>query len=272
LNVDSIAAPAEITRVTVAGNALEATWIGPRAGDSPVIVFLHEGLGSIGLWRDFPARLCALIYSRRGHGASEPLVGPRPVDFMHHEALTVLPQLLDHLGIDRPILFGHSDGASIALIFAGGSGRAVVGLILEAPHVFVEDLTLESIVRTRQRYLEGDLRERLGRYHAHLDPLFTGWSDVWLSSAFRAWNIERYVRTIHAPMLLIQGADDEYGTIAQLRAVTAATAGKCRTVILQRCGHAPHVDRHPRVESLAAAFVERLKLNTRSSTIAVDHA
>lgn len=253
----------------VAGHNLEYAWIGPSADEAPTLVFLHEGLGSLSLWRDFPAALCArtgcggLVYSRWGHGASDPLNVPHSVKFMHDEALVVLPELVAAFGIRRPVLVGHSDGASIALIYSGSGTGETAGLILEAPHVFVEDLTVQSIARTRDRYDTSDLRARLGRHHANVDRLFAAWTDVWLSPEFRDWNIENYLPGIHSPTIVIQGLDDEYGTPLQVDAMTTALGNRCETLLLADCGHTPHVDRRAAVETAMAGFVERLVNNQR---------
>ncbi len=188
---------------------------------------LHEGLGSIALWKDFPAQLAArtgcgvLVYSRYGHGNSDKLMEKRPVRFMHHEGEVVLPELLVKLGVAKPILIGHSDGGSISLIFAGKYPDAVSGLILEAPHVFVEDLSIASIAQAKVTYETTDFPQRLGRYHANVDATFWGWNDIWLDPAFRSWNIEEYLPGITCPVLCIQGEEDEYGTIAQVEAIKA---------------------------------------------------
>ena len=226
-----------------------------------IIVFLHEGLGSLGQWRDFPEALCTRIgcrgvaYSRKGHGQSSSLSGPLTVRFMHDEALVVLPQLLDRLGITKPILFGHSDGGSIALIYAGARHAHVAGLILEAPHVFVEDVTIKGIRSACERYVSSDLKTRLERHHDAAEALFTAWTGIWLSPAFKAWNIEQYADTVDTPVLLIQGCDDEYGTDGQLEAIRAKVRGKCRTVLLPQCGHFPHLDQRDAVTRVAAEFV-----------------
>ena len=185
--------------VVVDGQRLETMWIEPQRPSRPTIVMLHEGLGSIALWKDFPSQLAArtgcgvLVYSRYGHGNSDTLVEKRPVRFMHHEGEVVLPELLDKLGVKRPVLIGHSDGGSIALIFAGKYPEAVSGLILEAPHVFVEDLSIASITQAKVTYETTDFPQRLGRYHANVDATFRGWNDIWLDPAFRSWNIEEYL-------------------------------------------------------------------------------
>jgi len=249
--------------VSIAGHRLECLSIGPRPSTAPTLVFLHEGLGSVSLWRDFPEALCrqtgcgGLVYSRWGHGNSDGLDRPRSVRFMHDEALIVLPQLLDALEIERPILIGHSDGGSIALIFSGSRPENPAALILEAPHVFVEDLTVSSIAQLRDRYATTDLRTRLARHHANVDSLFRDWTDIWLSSEFRAWNIEESLPAVRARTLLIQGLDDEYGTSRQVDTIASGISAPSETLMLGACGHAPHIDQRTAVETAMARFISR---------------
>jgi len=214
--------------------------------DLPPLVFLHEGLGSLALWRDFPRRVAeacggptTLVYSRPGYGHSLSALLPRPVSYMHDEALSVLPAVLAEAAIERPVLVGHSDGASIALIHAG-AGHAVTALVLLAPHVFVEDRTIAGIEAATQAYDEGPLRTRLARHHADVDATFRGWSDVWLSAPFRSWNIEDSLPAITAPILLIQEAGDPYGSLAQLDAIEAGISAPVTRLILPGRGHSPH--------------------------------
>ncbi len=241
------------------------------AGDAarPPLVFLHEGLGSAELWRDFPDRLAArlgarsLVYSRIGYGRSDALAAKRRANFMHEEALAVLPQLLDQLAIHNALLVGHSDGASIALIHAALGARPVAGLALMAPHVFVEPICLSSIAKIRDSYQASataadGLRSRLAKYHAHVDDAFLGWADAWLQPEFRAWNIESLAGAIAAPLLLIQGRDDEYGTLAQLDSIQSRATVPVSRLILQDCGHAPHRDREAAVLDAIAAFAQTL--------------
>jgi len=209
---------------TVNGKRLE-TLLHEPVGANATVVMLHEGLGSIAMWKDFPERVAeatgcgVLVYSRYGHGKSERLAEKRSVDFMHHEAKVVLPELLRQFEIERPILLGHSDGASIALIYAGTWPIQVRALILEAPHVFVEDLGIRSISAIRKLYEASDLPKNLARYHDHADETFRGWNDIWLDPQFSDWNIEEYLAAISCPTLVIQGEDDEYGTLAQVEAI-----------------------------------------------------
>ena len=220
------------------------------AGASPTLVFLHEGLGSLSAWRDFPARLAAatgraaLVFSRAGYGRSPPKPGPWPVEFMHEEAAALA---LD----EESILVGHSDGASIALLYA--AAHPVRALVLEAPHVFVEDETVASIAR-----LGDDVRARLWRHHDHADALFAAWRDVWLRPEFRRWNIEACLPRVRAPALVIQGEDDEYGTVAQVDAIREKLGAPCQTLLLPECGHAPHRDQPERTLAAMRAFVQSM--------------
>ena len=213
----------------------------------PTIVMLHEGLGSVSMWKDFPGRLAKLtrcsvvIYSRHGYGRSAPLQAARSVDYMHDEALIVLPRFLDALGIVNPILFGHSDGGSIALIHAGGSGRKVAGIVALAPHVFVEEVSVTSIAAAKIAYETTNLRERLARYHDDVDGAFWGWNNIWLSPAFRTWNIGQYLPFIQCNVLAMQGTGDEYGTMEQIERIARA-APNVELSKLDNCGHSPHRD------------------------------
>ncbi|HEX3551092.1 MAG TPA: alpha/beta hydrolase [Candidatus Elarobacter sp.] len=225
------------------------------------IVLLHEGLGSISLWRDFPRRLhertgrTVVAYSRYGYGNSDVFAEPREPDYMHHEAQVVLPQLLAALGIERPILFGHSDGASIALIFAGAHPDRVRALVLEAPHVFVEDLSVRSIAKAKTTFETTDLPARLARHHADARATFFGWNDIWLDPRFRDWNIEAYAERVRRPVLLVQGTRDEYGTAAQLASIADRIPGT-QTLLVPNAGHSPHRDAPELVLDRTAAFVE----------------
>jgi len=244
----------------VAGHRLECVRI-RGAKSAPTLVFLHEGLGSVALWKDFPARVAeatgcpVLVYSRAGYGRSSPAVLPRVPDYMHVEALTVLPALLDRLGIADPVLVGHSDGASIALLHAGSGSRPVRALVALAPHVFVEDMSIASIDEVRRQYETTDLREKLARRHADPDAAFRGWNDVWLAPAFRSWNIEACLPGVRCPLLLIQGRDDEYGSAAQLDAIERQVGGKVARIELADCRHSPHRDQPEATLAAIADFV-----------------
>ncbi|MFC4931429.1 alpha/beta fold hydrolase [Massilia sp. GCM10023247] len=239
---------------------LEYQWVGVPDSPRPTVVFLHEGLGSVALWKDFPERFCraggfrGLVYSRNGYGRSTPRPHEErwPVDFMHRQAWEVLPALLAELGIERPWLFGHSDGGSIALLHA--ARFPVSGLVVAAPHIMVEDLSVDSIAKARTAYLEGGLRERLARYHDDIDSAFWGWNDIWLDPAFRAWDIREHLPAITVPLLAIQGTDDEYGTLEQIHGI-ARLAPQTRLLVLPECGHSPHRDQAGRLIDEATRFM-----------------
>ena len=229
-------------------------------GDAPTLVWLHEGLGSAELWRDVPDAVSArsglgsFVYSRRGYGHSDPVSVPRPLTYMHEEG-RVLPAVLDAAGIDQAILVGHSDGGSIALLAAAAVPDRVRALVLEAPHVFCEDISVRSIEEARTAYLTGDLRARLARFHDDVDGAFWGWNRAWLDPGFRAWNIEAVLPRITVPTLVIQGEQDPYGTLAQVDAVERGLAGPVTRCILPDCGHSPHRDRRDAVLDAIATFV-----------------
>lgn len=234
----------------------------PRPG-APAMVFLHEGLGSVSMWRDFPQRVAdatgceAVVFSRHGYGKSTPIAEPRGVRYMHDEALVTLPALLDALGVEAPFLFGHSDGGSIALIHAGGAHRPLAGIIVMAPHVLVEEVSVTSIEQAKLAYRDTDLKSRLGRYHADVDSAFWGWNDIWLHPEFRNWNIEEYLPTIACPVMAIQGEDDEYGTMDQIERI-AQGAKDVDLVKLADCRHSPHKDQPEAVIDAVAGFVTRI--------------
>ncbi len=246
----------------MAGRRIEAQFIEGQNAGAPVLVFLHEGLGSLALWKRFPRDLAALtgcgalVYSRYGNGFSEVLAADRSASYMHDEGTGALDSLLDRFDVRKAVLVGHSDGASIALIHAGQTPERVSALVALAPHTFVEDVSVASIARAKVLYERGALRERLARYHCDVDRTFYGWNDIWLSDRFRAWNIRKYVRCIDAPMFVVQGALDEYGTHAQLDAIASDAQGPVDTLYLANCGHAPHRDRAGLVLAAIAAFVK----------------
>ena len=235
-------------RYQIDGHWLEAARIEARDATLPTVVMLHEGLGSVSHWKDFPHVLAeatgagVFLYSRYGHGGSDALEEPRSVSYMHDEAQVVLPEILQKAGIERPLLFGHSDGASIAIVYAGTFPESAAGLILEAPHVFVEDITVTSIAEARVLYQETDLPQRLGRYHANVDSLFWGWNNIWLDARFRDWNIESFLDSIRCPVLVLQGDRDEYGTTKQIEAIQRRIPSAW-SIMLDDCKHAPHRDR-----------------------------
>jgi pimeloyl-ACP methyl ester carboxylesterase len=229
----------------------------------PTLVLLHEGLGSVSMWRDFPAALHSatglpvFVYSRRGYGNSDPAELPRSVNFMHEEA-HLLGSILQQMKIYNPILFGHSDGGSIALIYAGSDPPLKPRkLILEAPHVFIEELTIRTIASAREQYEKGTLKTRLGKYHHNVDHTFTGWTGVWLDPAFRYWNIEEYLPKISIPALVIQGEEDEYGTLLQVSLIERGCRGPLETLTLPRCGHSCHREAPNEVIEAVTLFLQK---------------
>jgi len=233
----------------------------PGDPDRPALVLLHEGLGSVGLWREFPAALHRdtgrrlIAFSRYGHGRSAPPPRRRTPAFFHHEALEVLPELLDKLDASAPVLVGHSDGASIALIHA--AHRRVSALVLLAPHVIVEEVTVNEIRQTRDAYTAGGLRERMGVHHDDPDAAFWGWCDVWLDPEFGRWSLEREAGLISAPTLLIQGAEDPYGSLRQLELIEARSHAPTQRLVVSG-GHSPHLEHEQRVVRAIASFLAQL--------------
>ena len=248
--------------VTAAGRKLEYQRIDPDAS-KPVLVFLHEGLGSITQWRDFPQKVVAatgcpaIVYARYGYGQSDILQEQRKPDFMHDEALVALPQLLASLAISAPILVGHSDGASISLIYAG-AGNPVRGVIVEAPHVFVEEHGMAGIVAAKEAFESTDLPHKLGKHHRDPVKTFYGWNDVWMSNDFRRWNIEASLPGIRCPVMAIQGEDDAYGTFVQLDAIARQVGGPCELVKLPACGHTPHKEQPEETLAAVTRFVQSI--------------
>jgi pimeloyl-ACP methyl ester carboxylesterase len=246
-----------ITHVPVGGRRVETLEL-PGSDAGAPLVLLHEGLGSVGLWRGFPGRLHAatgrrlIAFSRYGHGRSAPPPGPRTPAFFHEEALEVLPELLAVLRAPEPVLVGHSDGASIALIHA--AHHPVTALVLLAPHVLVEDITVEEIRGTRDAYIDGGLRTRMARHHDDPDAAFWGWCDVWLDPAFRSWSLEEEAARLTAPALLIQGADDPYGSLMQVDRIQERSRGPVERLILTG-GHSPHLEHEAEVANAVAAFL-----------------
>lgn len=254
----------DLATVELRWGALEYRRIGAPTASGPTLVFLHEGLGAAAHWKDFPDAIAAdtglpaIVYSRYGYGGSAPARLPRPTRYMHEEGQQVLPALLEALAIRRPLLVGHSDGASIALIHAALPGEGPVALVLEAPHVFVEEISLEGIRQARTAYEDGRLKPGLARYHRDVEAAFRGWNDVWLDPAFRDWNIEDMLPGIRCPILQIQGRDDAYGTAAQLAAIEANAGGPVRTLLLPDCGHAPHRDQRDAVAAAMTGFIREI--------------
>ena len=257
--------------ISAGGHRLEYRQLQPEespdttAEGRPTLVFLHEGLGSLALWKTFPADVVAatgcpaLVYSRYGYGKSDRLDAPRAVDYMHREALEVLPEVLGQFGIDNPILVGHSDGASIALLHAGAGKWPVRALVAMAPHVFVEDITVQSIAQAKVSFETTDLAAKLGQYHDDVAATFRGWNDIWLHPEFRRWNIEAYLPGVTCPVLLIQGEVDRFGTAAQVGAIARQVSGGSRIRMFADCGHAPHVDRKDATVAAIGEFVDSLR-------------
>ncbi|MCL2831449.1 MAG: alpha/beta hydrolase [Betaproteobacteria bacterium] len=248
--------------IIIDGHRLETAWIGAEdARKASPLVLLHEGLGSISLWKDFPQRLAKatqrplLVYSRYGYGESDVLTEPRLPSYMHHEALTVLPQLLDALEVTRPVFVGHSDGATIALIYAAESGRPVDAIVAMAPHEFVEEKTLAALREAREFYKTSDLPARLGRHHQDADRTFYyGWNDIWLSPEFRDWDIRALLPSITCPVLALQGIQDEYASMEQIDVIGRSIPG-ARLLKIDQCGHSPQRDQPQAVIDAIAGFL-----------------
>lgn len=263
----SVAPPRESFEIRADGRRLEAAWIGERS-DGPTLVLLHEGLGCIAMWRDWPEMLAratgsrVLAYSRAGYGGSDPIERPRPLDYMQHEGLVVLPQVLDAARIDAAILVGHSDGASIALVHAGtpAARPRIRGLVALAPHVMCEHVSVRAIEASREAWSHGDLRERLAKHHGtNVEHAFWGWNDAWLDPGFRHWNIESYLPGIAIPLALVQGTNDAYGTTRQLDAIEAGVRGPVARATIPDCGHSPHRDRPQATTAAVVELVRRVR-------------
>jgi pimeloyl-ACP methyl ester carboxylesterase len=250
----------------IGGARLEYRMVGPRPDEAPTIIMLHEGLGSAALWGDFPEKLAertkagVFAYSRAGYGRSSPIPLPRPLNYMQREAAGALPKFLDAIGFRRGLLLGHSDGASIAAAYAGSvQDHRVRGLVLMAPHFFVEDFSLREIERARERYEGGDLREKLARHHADVDVAFRGWNDAWLDPEFpKIFDIVEPLAYIRVPVLIVQGEDDPYGTVRQIRVAEEECYCPVDAVLLPGCGHAPHRDKPAQTIEIISSFVERI--------------
>lgn len=244
---------------------VETRWVAPEKSAAPLLVFLHEGLGSVAMWKDFPQALCAavgcrgLVYSRPGYGRSTPrepdeIWGP---DFMHRQAYEVLPALLEALGIEDPVwLLGHSDGGSIALLYAARFPQRLAGAIVLAPHILVEDLSVQSIALARKAYLETDLRARLSAYHDDPDSAFWGWNRIWLAPEFRNWTIEKEIESIVCPLLALQGTNDEYGTMKQIQGIVQAVS-HAELIELPACGHSPQRDQPEQLIAAVTRFMRQ---------------
>lgn len=249
----------------IGAQRLEYRFIGPRPDKAPTLVLLHEGLGCVGLWNDFPEKLSAttgagvFVYSRAGYGASSPVKLPRPLSYMHDEAREMLPRVLDAIGFKRGLLVGHSDGASIAAIYAGShQDHRVGGLVLIAPHFFTEDPGITSIVEARKAYETGDLRARLERWHADVDNAFKGWNGAWLDPEFRKWDITEFLAYIRVPMLIVQGEDDQYGTVRQIEVAQEECYCPVEVALLPGARHSPQRDAPEPTVKVIAEFVARV--------------
>jgi pimeloyl-ACP methyl ester carboxylesterase len=249
----------------VGSSQLEYRMIGQLPHEAPTLVLLHEGLGSVGQWGDFPDRLATatsagvFVYSRAGYGQSSPVPLPRPLTYMHDEALDVLPKLLDAIGFRRGILIGHSDGASIAAIYAGGvQDHRVRGLSLIAPHFVVEDVSISSIAAAKQAYENTDLRDKLARWHKHVDVAFRGWNEAWLDPEFRNWDISESLAYIRVPVQIVQGEADQYGTLLQIEIATEECYCPVDVTILPGIGHAPQREAPNRTLIAVSDFVNRI--------------
>jgi pimeloyl-ACP methyl ester carboxylesterase len=251
---------------------LEYRLIGPQPSEAPTIVMLHEGLGSAALWGDFPDRLQAatgmgvFVYSRAGYGASTPVTLPRPLDYMSREALDVLPALLDAIGFHRGVLLGHSDGASIAAIYAGGTGdHRVRGVVLMAPHFVVEDVSVASIAGIRQTYETTDLRNKLMRWHRDVDNAFYGWNGAWLDPDFRRWDISEYLAYIRVPIAILQGEDDQYGTLRQIEIAREECYCPVDVTMIPGTGHSPHREAAELTLATVSEFAKRILITHEGS-------
>lgn len=254
------------TTLTIDGVTLDCACHGPAPDKAPTIVMLHEGLGCTSLWRDFPAKVAAatgmgvFVYSRQGHGQSDPAALPKPLDFMTHEAVDMLPKVLDAIGFQRGILLGHSDGATIAAIYAGSvEDFRVRGLILMAPHFFTEEAGLVEIAKAREAFETGDLQDKMARYHADPVNCFRGWNDVWLDPGFKSWDVTEAIDYLRIPTLAIQGRDDQYGTLAQIQVVEDRSYAPVDLEVIDACRHAPHLEQPEATLALVADFAARLQ-------------
>jgi pimeloyl-ACP methyl ester carboxylesterase len=251
---------------------LEYRMIGPSPADAPTIVMLHEGLGSAGLWGDFPEKLQAatgagiFVYSRAGYGASTPATLPRPLDYMHLEALEVLPKLLDTIGFRRGLLLGHSDGASIAAIYAGGvADHRVRGVVMIAPHFVVEEISVSSIAEIKTAYESTDLKAKLARWHRDVDNAFYGWNGAWLDPKFRGWDISEYLAYIRVPVAILQGVDDQYGTIVQVEIAREECYCPVDVTIIPGAGHSPHREAPGATLDVISEFARRILVTHEGS-------
>lgn len=251
--------------IKIDGTTLETMCFGPPPDKAPTIVMLHEGLGCIDLWRDFPQTLNeqtgfgVFVYSRAGYGQSDPCDLPRPIDYMALEALDVLPEVLNQIGFEKGFLLGHSDGATIASIYAGSvEDFRIRGLVLIAPHFFTEEHGLAAIAEAKKSFEDGGLREKLAKYHKNVDTAFKGWNEAWLNPGFRDWNVGDAIDYFRVPVLAIQGLDDAYGTAAQIEEIENRIYSPVDVVWLEECGHAPHQEQKQKTTEAVVDFALRL--------------
>lgn len=252
--------------LSIDGKALEYACFGPPPSEAPTVIMLHEGLGSVALWKDFPQALAAksgygvFVYSRAGHGASDPETLPRPLDHSTRHALDILPQVLDQIDLQKAVLLGHSDGATIAAIYAGSViDHRIRGLVLMAPHFFTEPGGLAEIAKAKTAYESGDLRARLAQYHTDPDNCFWGWNTLWLDPGFADWNVADVIDYLRIPVLAIQGRDDQYGTLAQIEEIENRIYSPVDVEILEGCRHAPHLDQPEQTLAVTAEYLARLQ-------------
>ncbi|HET7803025.1 MAG TPA: alpha/beta hydrolase [Pseudolabrys sp.] len=255
--------------VSIGSQKIEYRFVGPQPDQAPTLVLLHEGLGCVGLWNDFPDKLAAatgigvFVYSRAGYGKSSPVSLPRPLSYMHEEARETLPKVLDAIGFRRGLLVGHSDGASIAAIYAGShQDHRVGGLVLIAPHFFTEDSGIASIAETAKAYETGDLRARLARWHADVDNAFKGWRDAWLDPQFRRWDITEFLAYIRVPVLIVQGEDDQYGTMKQIETAEQECYCPVEVALVPAARHSPQRDApEPTLKAISDFVARALRAN-----------
>ena len=264
-----------MTRIEVRGQSLEGRWLG-SATTGPTIVMLHEGLGSLSTWRDFPQKVAegtgmrVFAYSRAGYGASPPVLLPRPIDYLHREALDVLPEVLDAIGFERGVLLGHSDGASIATIYAGSfQDHRVRGLVLIEPHFFVEEINVAAIRKTAGEYKTSSLRDKLARHHSDVDNAFEGWRGAWLNPEFATMNLHSELAHIRVPMLIVKGEHDPYSTLAQLQFAQAEAYSPVEGIVIADAGHSPQRDQPELTLTAITSFINRLlEIDQKSAAVA----
>lgn len=257
--------------LTLASQKIEIQWYGKENKNKPTLIFLHEGLGCIRMWKDFPKILSgytgcpALVFSRLGYGSSDPCPLPWKINFMHKQALQILPDIIRKAGIHTYILIGHSDGGSIGIIFSGSPvAKGLKGLITQAAHVFCEQKTVESIQQAKIQYDHHDLKQRLEKYHGtNTDNAFRGWNDVWLNPGFIHWNIEKYLSRIHIPMLAIQGKEDQYGTIKQIKSIQHHVK-HVKSCLVDNCGHSPHLEQQKIVLDIMNQFIHQIVIHVNN--------